>query len=68
MSTESDNLFEVAKRLPESDQLTLVARLLESMPDVEGLPSVDDPEFVDALEERFADAEGTVDWKDLLEE
>jgi len=68
MSTESDNLFEVAKRLAESDRLTLVARLLESMPDVEGLPSVDDPEFFDELEERFADAEGTIDWKDLLEE
>ena len=68
MTLNTDALFEAARQLPEKDRMTLVSRLLETMPDAESFFSEDDPEFLAELNRRFADPEGEVHGKDLLGE
>jgi hypothetical protein len=68
MEPNTDAIFEAAMLLPEVERLTLVSRLLETVPDEDVAISVDDPAFVEELDRRFADREGSVPWSDLRAE
>jgi len=68
MQTPSEAVFEAALRLPESERLTLVSRLLETMPVEDSAITLDDEGLAAELERRFADREGTVPWSELQAE
>lgn len=65
MQSSYEVIFEAALQLPESDRLTLVSRLLETMPAEDACPSFDDPALAEELDRRFADQAGTVPWSEL---
>jgi hypothetical protein len=66
--TTADQAFEVAMRLPEEDRVTLIGRLLETMPARDFGLSLDSPDLLDELDRRFADQEGEIRWADLRTE
>jgi hypothetical protein len=68
MQTSSDAIFQEALLLPESERLTLVSRLLETMPGEDTSASLDDASLVEELDRRFADREGSIPWSDLRAE
>jgi hypothetical protein len=68
MQSPSEAVFEAALKLPESERLTLVSRLLETMPPEDATISLDDASLAEELEHRFADREGSVPWSDLQAE
>jgi hypothetical protein len=68
MSPDTEALFQAARLLPEQDRMSLVSRLLETLPDAAAFLSEDDPDFIDELNRRLADDEGAVDAQDLLGE
>jgi putative addiction module component (TIGR02574 family) len=61
-------LFEAALKLPEDERLSLVSRILDSMPADDLTIAFDDPQLVDELERRFADPAGAISWADLRAE
>ena len=66
MQPTSEMILEAALKLPESDRLTIVSRLLETMPAEDSSASLDDPAFIEELDRRFADREGSVPWPESL--
>lgn len=68
MSNKLDDLVEEALQLPEDDRATLVARLMQSIPDSELFLATDDPDLQQKLDRRFADEAGEVRAKDLFAE
>ena len=68
MQMPSEAVFEAALKLPEGERITLVSRLLETIPVQESATSLDDDGFEAELERRFGDREGTVAWSDLQAE
>jgi hypothetical protein len=68
MQSPSEAVFEAALKLPEGERLTLVSRLLETMPPEDATASLDDAPLAEELERRFADREGSVPWSDLQAE
>jgi hypothetical protein len=68
MQPTSEMIFEAALGLPESERLTLVSRLLETMPAGDSSVSLDDPSLVEELDRRFADCDGSIEWSDLRAE
>lgn len=68
MSPDSDAILDAALQLPEDARLSLVSRLLESLPPEDMALSVDDPRLGEELDRRFADSEGIVPWSDLKSE
>jgi hypothetical protein len=68
MQPTSDIIFQEALMLPENERLTLVLRLLETMPADDSSTSLDDAALVEELERRFADREGCAAWSDLRAE
>lgn len=68
MQMPSEAVFEAAIKLPEGERLTLVSRLLESIPMQDSAISLDDEALAAELERRFADHEGAVSWSDLQAE
>jgi hypothetical protein len=52
MSLASDAIFSEALKLPESERLTLVSRLLETMPADDSGLSLDDPLLIEELDRR----------------
>lgn len=68
MQLNSDSIFEAALRLPESERLTLVSKLMETMPDENLTLSVEDSELIAKLDRRFGQTEGTITWLDLKAE
>lgn len=66
---ESTNvLFWAALQLPEHERLSLVLRILDTMPDQDVTTCVDDPDLLVQLERRLADPEGAVPWSELRAE
>jgi hypothetical protein len=65
MQPTSEVIFEAAMKLPEDERLTIVSRLLETMPDEDSSASLDDPSLIEELDRRFADREGSVTWPEL---
>jgi putative addiction module component (TIGR02574 family) len=68
MESTYNAIFEAALQLPESDRLTLVSRLLETMPTEDSSLSLDDPSLAEELDRRFADHAGSVPWSGLRDE
>ena len=68
METTTEMIFEEALKLPENERLTLVSRLLETMPADDSATSLDDTLLIEELDRRFADIEGSVAWSDLRAE
>jgi hypothetical protein len=65
MQSPYDLIFEAAVKLPESDRLTLVSELLETMPPEDECISFDDSSLVEELDRRFADQADSVPWTEL---
>ena len=64
-AAQSSPLADRTPLLSETDRLTLVTRLLETMPnEVVGL-SLDDPHLIEELDRRSNDRAGAIDWSDL---
>ena len=68
MPENTNVLFEAAMRLPEEDRLSLVSRILDTMPADDVTTSLDDPDLLDELERRFAQPEGAIPWSELRAE
>lgn len=69
MLPASDAIYVEAMKLPEDERLTLVSRLMETMPADDGSAlSLDDPSLIEELDRRFADREGSIAWSDLRAE
>ena len=68
MSKATDGLFDAAMNLPEADRISLIGRLLETMPDSDTGLSLDDDNLLEELDNRFADPGGSVAWSDLRAE
>jgi putative addiction module component (TIGR02574 family) len=68
MSLTSDVIFSEALKLPESERLTLVSRLLETMPADDSALSLDDPSLIEELDRRFADSAEGAPWSELRTE
>ena len=66
MSDTAESLFQAALRLPDEDRLALVSKLLETLPP--DLSALDEPQFAEELERRFADDTGAVPWSQLRAE
>ena len=66
--TTRDDILTAALQLPEPDRLILANQLMDTLPeDLPGL-SDDSPEFLEELERRSGDQEGTVSWDDLRDD
>ena len=57
-----------AMQLPEADRLTLVSRLMQSLPPGDMGVSLDDPELAAELDRRFAQSDEGVTWSRLKAE
>lgn len=68
MPSDADSVFHAACRLPETEFLTLVSRLIEKLPSPECGLSLDDPELEQELDRRFDDEEQSVSWATLRDE
>ncbi len=58
--TQPQEILKAALGLPEDDRFQLVTQLLESFPHDSFGVSLDDPDLLEELDRRFADAEGAV--------
>ena len=68
MEPTSEMILDAALKLPASERMVVVSRLLETLPaDVPGL-SLDDPSLEVELERRFNDREGSMSWSELRDE
>ena len=68
MQVDLQVVLEEAMRLPEADRLTLVSRLMESLPPSDIGLSLDDPELAAVLDRRFAESDEGVAWSQLKTE
>jgi putative addiction module component (TIGR02574 family) len=68
MQATPEVIYEAALKLPEGERLTLVSRLLETMPAEDSCLSLDDESLAGELDRRFADREGSVTWPELRAE
>jgi putative addiction module component (TIGR02574 family) len=68
MSLTSEVIFTEALKLPESERLTLVSRLMETMPADDTALSLDDAPLIEELDRRFSDSTGSVPWSELRTE
>ena len=68
MQTDPRAILDAAMQLPEADRLTLVSRLMESLPPEGITVSLDDPELAAELDRRFAQSDEGVDWSQLKAE
>ena len=63
---ESTNvLFEAALQLPEEERLSLVSRILDTLPAHDVTIYLDDPDLRVELERRFAQPEEAIPWSAL---
>ena len=68
MPETANVLFEGALQLFEEERLSLVSRILDTMPAEDLTTSLDDPDLLVELERRFADPEGAIPWSELRAE
>ena len=68
MFKTAEEIVSAAIQLPESDRLSIVSQLLETMGDEEHLPRVDDADFIEEMRRRRADPNGAVPWSQLRDE
>ena len=68
MQSNSDAIFQAAIQLPEDERLTLVSRILETMPEEPVGLSIDTPDLIEELSRRSADLDGAMTWSQLRKE
>ncbi len=68
MPADLQVVLDEAMQLPEADRLTLVSRLMQSLPPSDIGVSVDDPELAAELDRRFAQSDEGVAWSQLKAE
>lgn len=68
MNKATAGLFDAAMNLPEADRISLISRLLETMPESDIGLSLDDGNLFEELDKRFADPGGSVTWSELRAE
>ena len=68
MQTDPQAILDAAMQLPEADRLTLVSRLMESLPPEGITAALDDPGLAAELDRRFAQGDEGVDWSKLKAE
>ncbi len=68
MFRTAEEIVSAAIQLPESDRLSIVSQLLETMGDEEHLPGVDDADFIEEMHRRRTDSAGAVPWSQLRDE
>jgi len=68
MQSTAEVILEAALKLPESERLVVVSRLLETLPADVPCLSLDDPSLEEELERRFNDREGSMSWSELRDE
>jgi hypothetical protein len=65
MQSMVEALFQMALELPEGERMTLISRLLQSLPsEGEGL-SLDDPQLDEKLQRQYSDGIRPVPWSEL---
>jgi|GEM_PF-3583772 len=65
MSSAADSVLAAALQLSEEERMSIVARLLETLPEDQDGPDLDDPEFIREMDRRAADLEGSLDWSQV---
>ena len=65
MSPAADSVLAAALQLSEEERMSIVARLLETLPEDQDGPDLDDPEFIKEMDRRAADLEGSLDWSQV---
>jgi hypothetical protein len=65
MSLTSEAIFSEALSLSESERLTLISRLLETMPADDSTLSLDDASLIEELDRRFSDSAESIPWSEL---
>lgn len=68
MPVDLQVVLDEAMQLPEADRLTLVSRLMQSLPPSDMGVSLDDPELAAELDRRFAESDEGVAWSQLKAE
>ncbi len=68
MQLDFETIFEAAVKLPESERLNLVSRLMDTMPESVGGSSLDDPDLPAELRRRSADPDGAISWSKLQDQ
>jgi putative addiction module component (TIGR02574 family) len=68
MQAEFNEILRAALRLPESERLVLVDRLMSTLPEAPNGLSLDDERLLEELDRRDADREGAVPWEQLRDE
>ncbi len=68
MPVDLQVVLDEAMQLPEADRLTLVSRLMQSLPPSDMGVSLDDPELAAELDRRFAESDEGVAWSKLKAE
>ena len=65
MSPGADSIVAAALQLSDDERMSIVARLLETLPSDQEGPDLDDPEFTKEMDRRAADLEGSMDWSQV---
>jgi hypothetical protein len=68
METNTQAIVAAALKLPESDRADIVMQLLETLTEGSEGISIDDPDFMEEMERRFADPAGAIPWSELRSE
>jgi putative addiction module component (TIGR02574 family) len=68
MQTNPEAILDAALLLPEHERLTLVSRLLETLPIEDSVLSLDDAQLAEELDRRYADSKGAIPWPELKAE
>jgi putative addiction module component (TIGR02574 family) len=68
MQLNADNIFDAAIKLPESERLELVSRLMDTLPSEPNLLCLNDPNLIEELDQRAADESGSMPWSELKKE
>jgi hypothetical protein len=67
METSTEAIVAAALKLPESARAEIVMQLLETLTEGSESVSIDDPDFIEEMERRFADS-GAIPWSELHSE
>jgi len=68
MQSDPQSLFDAAMQLPEAQRLTLISKLMDSVPADDNTTSLDDPNLTTELDRRFAEGDEGIPWSQLKSE
>ncbi len=68
MSTSTKAIVDAALQLSELERAEIVSQLMGTLSETTENIAMDDSEFIEEMERRFADPAGAVPWSDLRNE